>query len=96
MFIKVIRKLEKNSWNNVMTYVKGKVSDNSSGFNFQRMIRDGDNLDKGKGIQCFDMKDLDTSRHNATISFKRKIRDTLLLFQMKNMKTGVMKKILTM
>lgn len=51
-FSKVMNRLDKYSRENVITNVKGKVLDNSRGFNSQRRIKDGDNQSKGNGIQC--------------------------------------------
>lgn len=53
-FGKVIRRLDKRSRNNSMTNVKCKVPYNSRGLKYQRRIKEGDNLNKGSGIQCYD------------------------------------------
>lgn len=47
-FGKVMRRLDKRSRNNVVTNVKGKVPENSRGFNSQHKSNDGDNQSKVK------------------------------------------------
>lgn len=79
-----------------MTNFKDKVPDNTRGFNSQRINKEGDKLNKGKGIQYHESEGFRNIQEDCTNLLSKQKKGILSHFQMKKLKRKVIKKRPTM